>query len=148
MGLKRNTKILVGATALMTLGSGIAHYTGAPSLVVFALCAIALCGVAWEVTEATDALGAFVSVGLATLIQSTAGNAAELGISINALRLHDVKVVEASLLGSIMANALPVLTRRLRVAGHQLSGARRGPTPQRDRALRPSSGGAGRRGRL
>ena len=75
----------------------------------FICCALALAGIAHLIGEATDQLGNHLSPAATGIVQSAVGNLPELFVCIFALRAGLVTVVQASLIGSILGNALLVL---------------------------------------
>jgi Ca2+:H+ antiporter len=97
--------VAVGASVL-TL---ILRNVGADSVIVFAVSAVALAGLAALVGEGTDQLGHRLGAGATGVLQSALGNLPELFISIFALQAGLVVVVQAALIGSILANSLLVL---------------------------------------
>jgi Ca2+:H+ antiporter len=82
---------------------------GAPPLVTFAAAAVALAGIAYLIGEATDQLGDHLGPAATGIVQSAVGNLPELFVCVFALRAGLVTVVQASLVGSILSNALLVL---------------------------------------
>ncbi len=83
--------------------------TGADSVVTFAFAAIALGVLAGLVGEGTNQLGRRVGPGATGVLQSALGNLPELFVGIFALQAGLVAVVQAALIGSILANTLLVL---------------------------------------
>jgi len=97
------------ATFAATAAGGVANYAGAPDVVTFLLSAVALCGLAWLVSFATEVVGEHLSPGATGVLQSTLGNLPELFVVIFALAAGEVEVARFSILGSLFANALLVL---------------------------------------
>ncbi|MBO1905482.1 sodium:proton exchanger [Microvirga sp. 3-52] len=89
--------------------AGILHSAAADPVLVFIMAAIALAGIAFAIGEATSQLGNHVSASAAGMIQSALGNLPELFVCIFALRAGSVEVVQAALVGSILATALLIL---------------------------------------
>jgi Ca2+:H+ antiporter len=85
------------------------HFAEAGSIVNFIASALALASVAHVIGEATDQLGNRLSPATTGIIQSAVGNLPELFVCIFALRAGLLTVVQASLIGSILSNALLVL---------------------------------------
>jgi Ca2+:H+ antiporter len=79
------------------------------SVVVFVATAVALGGLAATVGEGTDQLGRRLGPGATGVLQSALGNLPELFIGFFALRAGLIDVVQAALVGSILANSLLVL---------------------------------------
>jgi hypothetical protein len=57
-GLNRAERILLGFITLLTIAAGVARYAhGAPDVLAFVLAGLALAGLAWVVSFATEQLG-------------------------------------------------------------------------------------------
>ncbi len=82
---------------------------GANPLVVFILAALGLIPLADLIGEATEELAHYTGLRLGGLLNATLGNAAELIISIFAIRAGLLDLVKASITGSIIGNLLLVL---------------------------------------
>ena len=93
---------LVGLAALL-------HVVHAGPTLTFICCALALAGVAHVIGEATDQLGNHLGPAATGIVQSAVGNLPELFVCIFALQAGLVTVVQTSLIGSILGNALLVL---------------------------------------
>jgi Ca2+:H+ antiporter len=96
-------------TAAVTAAAAVAHYADAPALLTFVLATIALAGLAWIVSFATEQVGTRYGPAVTGVLQSTLGNLPEFFIVIFALSAGELVVARASILGSIFANALLVL---------------------------------------
>jgi len=83
----------------------------------FASCAAALSLLAMMVGRGTEQLGSRMGPGATGVLQSALGNLPELFVCIFALRAGLVQVVQAALVGSILANSLLVLGLALLVGG-------------------------------
>ena len=101
--------VLLGVIVGLTVGAGIAHYAGAPALLAFAIAALALAGLAWVVSFATEQVGERFGPAVTGVLQSTLGNLPEFFVVLFALSEGEVVVAQFSILGSIFANALLVL---------------------------------------
>jgi Ca2+:H+ antiporter len=101
----RNTLLVAAA---LVAGAGLAEATGAPATATFALSALALASLAAVVGEAIDAIGERVGPGGTGMLQSSVGNLPEALVGIFALRRGLVQVVQAALVGSMLANLLLV----------------------------------------
>src|SRR3954463_225789 len=108
-GLTSRERIYLAVIAVATLAAGIAHYADAPALLAFGLATIALAGLAWLVSFATEQVGERFGPGVTGLMQSTLGNLPELFVVLFALGAGETVVAQTSILGSIFANALLVL---------------------------------------
>lgn len=76
---------------------------------VFVLNFLAIVPLASVLSDATEELAEHVGHTLGGLLNATFGNATELIISIFALRKGEIRIVQASMLGSILSNMLLVL---------------------------------------
>jgi Ca2+:H+ antiporter len=77
--------------------------------VSFAASLIALAGVAWFVSFATDLLGEHFGPAVTGFMQSTLGNMPELFVVLFALGAGETEIALTSLIGSVLANALLML---------------------------------------
>jgi Ca2+:H+ antiporter len=96
------TAVAVGVAALC-------HFAGFGAVVSFAVAAAALALLARLVGTATEQLGSRLGSGGASVIQSALGNLPELFIALFALHKGLIDVVQAALVGSILANSVLVL---------------------------------------
>ncbi|KAJ5446502.1 Sodium/calcium exchanger membrane region [Penicillium cf. griseofulvum] len=87
----------------------IAGALGWDSTTVFTLNFFAIVPLASLLSFATEELAATLGQSLGGLMNATFGNAVELIVSIIALRQNQIRVVQASMLGSILSNILLVL---------------------------------------
>src|SRR5580692_9446939 len=104
--LERAALILVAA---LTALAGAANYQAWPAVPRFALATLALAGLAWVVSFATEQLGERFGPGVTGMMQSTLGNLPELFVVIFALKKGELVVAQTAIVGSILANALLVL---------------------------------------
>jgi Ca2+:H+ antiporter len=116
--LERSALLLV---AVLTALAGAANYQAWPAVPRFALATLALAGLAWVVSFATEQLGERFGPGVTGMMQSTLGNLPELFVVIFALKKGELVVAQTAIVGSILANALLVLGLVIVV------GARRAP---------------------
>src|SRR3954462_11816798 len=105
----RRTWTFVALAGAVTVATAVAHFAGAPSLLTFVLATIALAGLAWIVSFATEQLGERFGPAVTGLLQSTLGNLPDFFIVVFALSAGEIVVAKASIIGSIFANALLVL---------------------------------------
>ena len=89
--------------------AGVLHVVQAEPTLSFLSCAFALAGVAHVIGEATDQLGNHLGPAATGIVQSAVGNLPELFVCIFSLQAGLVTVVQTSLIGSILGNALLVL---------------------------------------
>ena len=104
--LERSTLLLI---TVLTVLAGLANYQPWPAVPRFALATLALAGLAWVVSFATEQLGERFGPGVTGMMQSTLGNLPELFVVIFALQKGGLVVAQTALIGSIFANALLVL---------------------------------------
>lgn len=115
--IERNDRLAMIVTALLVAVAAALHFLHAGPIAGFILCAVALAGIAHVIGEATDHLGHYLGPATTGIVQSAVGNLPELFVAIFALRAGLVAVVQASLIGSILANALLVLGLAFFVGG-------------------------------
>ena len=108
-GLGRGDIRVVLFSAAIVAAAGVLHFAEAPALATFAVAAVALAGIAYLIGESTDQLGNHLGPAATGIVQSAVGNLPELFVCIFALRAGLITVVQASLIGSILSNALLVL---------------------------------------
>ena len=84
---------------------------------VFALSALAVVPLAAYIGEGTEALAAYTNPRIGGLLNATLGNAAELIITIVAIRAGLLELVKASITGSILGNLLLVMGLSMVVGG-------------------------------
>ena len=108
--MNRAERILLGVITLLTVAAGVARYaSGVPDVAAFILAGLALAGLAWVVSFATEQVGGRFGPAITGLMQSTLGNLPEFFVVIFALQAGEVIVAETAILGSILVNALLVL---------------------------------------
>jgi Ca2+:H+ antiporter len=115
--LIRSDQLVLGGGAALIVVAGLAHYAGWPSGVGFVVSAAAMSVLAVLVGRSVEQLGDRFGPGATGVLQSALGNLPELFICIFALRAGLVEVVQAALIGSILANLLLVLGLAFLVGG-------------------------------
>jgi len=95
----------------------ISNYAGGPELLTFAAAALGVVPLAGLIGEATEDLAARTGPRVGGLLNATLGNAAELIITIFALRAGLLDLVKASITGSVLGNLLLVMGLSLFVGG-------------------------------
>jgi Ca2+:H+ antiporter len=108
-GLTRFERSALFLIAVLTALAGIANHQAWPAIPRFALATLALAGLAWMVSFATEQLGERFGPGVTGMMQSTLGNLPELFVVIFALQKGELIVAQTAIVGSILANALLVL---------------------------------------
>jgi Ca2+:H+ antiporter len=116
--LERSVLLLI---AVLTALAGVANYQAWAAVPRFAVATLALAGLAWVVSFATEQLGERFGPGVTGMMQSTLGNLPELFVVIFALQKGELVVAQTAIVGSVLANALLVLGLVIVV------GARRSP---------------------
>jgi Ca2+:H+ antiporter len=98
-----------GLAGFLVAAAALAHFLDATPVLTFIVAAGAIGMLAHTVGGATEQLGGRVGSSAAGVVQSGLGNLPELFIAIFALRKGLVDVVQAALVGSIIANGVLVL---------------------------------------
>lgn len=98
----------------LTLAAELLHWS---PLVIFILACIAIIPMASYIGEATESLAHFTGPRIGGLLNATLGNAAELIITITAIRAGLLELVKASITGSILGNLLLVMGLSFVVGG-------------------------------
>jgi Ca2+:H+ antiporter len=111
---ERVTLAVALTATLLTFGLRLA---GVAEVGIFAVATVALAALAAVVGDAVEQLGGRLGPGATGVLQSALGNLPELFIAVFALRSGLVGVVQAALVGSIMANTLLVLGLAFLVGG-------------------------------
>lgn len=112
----RRTKIFLGLLGLVPLAILLAILR-VPSPLVFTASALALIPLAGFLGRATEEVALYTGPKLGGLLNATFGNAAELIITIVALRAGLTTTVKATLAGSILGNVLFVLGASILLGG-------------------------------
>src|SRR5215217_7118710 len=107
--LTRRQWLLLGGVAALTAAAGVMHYSDASPTATFVAAALALAGLAWIVSFATEQVGQRFGPAITGFMQSTLGNLPEFFIVVFALSAGETVVAKTSLIGSLFANALLVL---------------------------------------
>jgi Ca2+:H+ antiporter len=109
MAVTRRDGIELGVAGSLVVAAGVAHFADATPVLAFAVAALAIAVLARLVGGATEQLGSRVGSSVAGVIQSALGNLPELFIVLFALREGLTGVVQAALVGSVIANSVLVL---------------------------------------
>ncbi len=89
----------------------------APFLVLFSVSGVAILPLAYIMGISTEELGKHMGPGLGGLLNASFGNATEIIIAIAALRAGLIRLVQASITGSIIGNILLILGLSMLVGG-------------------------------
>lgn len=107
--LKRSDIIVFIITGLAVVFAATLQFTHANDILRFAVSALALSLLAMNVSKGTEQVGNYLSPGATGVLQSALGNLPELLVCVFSLRAGLLEVVQAALIGSILANSLLVL---------------------------------------
>jgi len=110
------TASMAAAAACCALAAAL-DLASAPNTAVFLASGLALLTLAWIVGVATEQLGESSGPKVGGVLNATFGNAAELIITIFAIRAGQLEVATASITGSILGNTLLVLGASFVVGG-------------------------------
>ena len=102
-------RVTLPLIALLTALAGVANYQVWAPVPRFAIATLALAGLAWVVSFATEQLGERFGPAVTGMMQSTLGNLPELFVVIFALQKGELVVAQTAIIGSIFANAMLVL---------------------------------------
>ncbi len=114
-------RVTLALVAVLTALAGAANYQTWAPVPRFAIATLALAGLAWVVSFATEQLGERFGPAVTGMMQSTLGNLPELFVVVFALQKGELVVAQTAIIGSIFANAMLVLGLVIVV------GARRAP---------------------
>ncbi len=107
--LTSTERVALPAIAILTAIAGAANYGQWAAVPRFAIATLALAGLAWVVSFATEQLGERFGPAVTGMMQSTLGNLPELFVVIFALQKGELVVAQTAIVGSIFANAMLVL---------------------------------------
>jgi Ca2+:H+ antiporter len=129
MDVSRRDVIELGIAGVLVVAAAVAHFADATPVLAFAVAALAIAFLARLVGGATEQLGSRVGSSVAGVIQSALGNLPELFIALFAIREGLIRVVQAALVGSIIANSVLVLGIAFVVGGAR-NGTQRFDSPR------------------
>ncbi|HEY4131549.1 MAG TPA: calcium/proton exchanger [Gemmatimonadaceae bacterium] len=115
--LSRKDATLFTVTLAAAVVAGVLHFSGAAPIAQFVAAAVALSLLALNVSSGTEQVGTHLGPGATGILQSALGNLPELLVCAFSLRAGLVQVVQAALIGSILANSLLVLGIAILVGG-------------------------------
>ena len=115
--MNRRDRIEAGLAALLVVAAALAHFLSATPVLAFLVAAAAIAMLARLVGGATEQLGGRVGSSAAGVVQSALGNLPELFIALFALHKGLIRVVQAALVGSVIANGVLVLGLAFIVGG-------------------------------
>jgi len=112
---------MLALVGCLTALAGLAHYGSWAPVPRFAAATLALAGLAWVVSFATEQFAEHFGPAITGMLQASLSNLPELFVVIFALQKGELVVAQTAIIGSILANALLVLGLVIVV------GARRAP---------------------
>lgn len=108
-GLNPLERILLLAVILLSALAGLADYGAWAPVPRFLIATVALVGLAWVVTFATEQVGGHLGAGVTGVLQATLANLPELFVIVFALNAGELLVAQTAIVGSLLANALLLL---------------------------------------
>ncbi len=102
-------RVALSIIAILTAIAGVANYGEWAAVPRFAVATLALAGLAWVVSFATEQLGERFGPAVTGMMQSTLGNLPELFVVVFALQKGELVVAQTAIVGSIFATAMLVL---------------------------------------
>ena len=127
--MSRRDLIQIGVAVVLVAAAAAANYADVNPVVTFVVAALAIAILATLVGGATEQLGSRVGSSVAGVVQSGLGNLPELFIALFALRDGLIGVVQAALVGSVIANSVLVLGIAFLVGGAR-NGTQRFDSPR------------------
>lgn len=113
----RSDWLIVGGSALLIIAAGLTRFVGSGAVLAFICSGLAIAVVAMLVGRSVEQLGDRFGAGATGVLQSALGNLPELFIALFALKAGLLMVVQAALIGSILANLLLVMGLAFMVGG-------------------------------
>jgi Ca2+:H+ antiporter len=104
--MRRIERAAIAAVVVLGAIAAIAHYGHWATLVAFAVATVALAGMAWIVSFATEQVGGRLGTAATGLLQATLGNLPELFVVIFALHAGERAVAQSAIVGSLFATAV------------------------------------------
>lgn len=108
-GIRVHERILLIAVTVLVALAGLADDQVWEAVPRFIVATLALVGVAWVVSFATDQVGEHLGAGATGVLQATVANLPELFVILFALNAGELVVAQTAIVGSMLANALLLL---------------------------------------
>lgn len=108
-GIKAHERILLLAVLLGVALAGVADVETWSPIPRFILATLALVGVAWVVSLATEQVGEHLGPAATGVLQATIANLPELFVILFALNAGELVIAQTAIVGSMLANALLLL---------------------------------------
>ena len=115
--LTRRDRTMLTITVVATAAAGVLHFFDMNAVVAFVVAALALAALASLVGRSVEALGDRLGPNATGILQTALGNLPELFVIMFALKAGLFGVVKATIVGSILSNALLVLGLAFVVGG-------------------------------
>ena len=115
--LTRRDRTMLTITVVATVAAGVLHFADMNVVVAFVVAALALATLASLVGRSVEALGDRLGPNATGILQTALGNLPELFVIMFALKAGLFGVVKATIVGSILSNALLVLGLAFVVGG-------------------------------
>ena len=115
--LTRRDRTMLTITVVATVAAGVLHFADMNAVVAFVVAALALAALASLVGRSVEALGDRLGPNATGILQTALGNLPELFVIMFALKAALFGVVKATIVGSILSNALLVLGLAFVVGG-------------------------------
>ncbi len=115
--LLENEWTIIVIALLASVLTGVLTFAGASAVLTFLISALALATLASVVGQATEQLGNYLGPGATGIMQASIASLPELLVSFFALRAGLIGVVQAAIVGSILANTLLVMGLAFVVGG-------------------------------
>lgn len=107
--LTRRDRTMITITVIASMAAGVLNFTHANALLAFTISALALATLASLVGRSVEAVGDRLGPNATGILQTALGNLPELFVILFALKAGLYGVVKATIVGSILSNALLVL---------------------------------------
>jgi len=105
----RRSLAALAAILVVAVLTAVLHFAHVEPVAVFIVAGVALGGLAWAISLATESVGERFGPAVTGVLQSTLGNLPELFIVLFALSAGELVVARTSIMGSLFANGLLVL---------------------------------------
>jgi Ca2+:H+ antiporter len=115
--LTRRDRAMLSVTVVAAVAAGVLHYAHVNAVLAFIVSALALATLASLVGRSVEALGDRLGPNATGILQTALGNLPELFVIVFALKASLFDVVKATLVGSILSNALLVFGLAFVVGG-------------------------------
>ncbi|MGE2816096.1 calcium/proton exchanger [Mycobacterium heidelbergense] len=115
--LTRRDRIMLTITLIAAMATGVLHFAHVNAVLAFIVAALALATLASLVGRSVEALGDRLGPNATGILQTALGNLPELFVILFALKAGLYGVVKATIVGSILSNALLVLGLSFVVGG-------------------------------